>query len=221
MCVGMKNYVWVLFGFLLLSNFLVAQNLGMGIFGRLHPSVTRNNYFNNKYTESKYSNFLLTGLFISYRISQTSPTTFNLKYSFGQKQISDNPQYISAPTSMYLNLYSFEFSVLYGINIAKDLQLKAGIMPGVYYITLNDRLEAEKIYNGSKFSISPIANLSFNVFETINLDFSAIYSIEKIKIPLNEYYSEILGQWVSTNDFDEYDFKGFNFGLSVTYWIDL
>lgn len=207
--------------FIIISSTIYSQNLGFGLSGRLYPKISDNKIFHNKYYETQFYNHISSGLFISYRFSKSSPTIFSLKYSYGQKHLNEPQGYITSSTTKYINFYTIELSILYGIKLAKDLRLKAGIMPGLYYAMLEDKRYTEKKYRGDKFSISPVAALSFTVFEKIDLDFSAIYSIEKIKVPVDEFSSGIPGQWINSNDFDEYDFKGFNFRLEVTYWIDM
>ena len=197
-----------------------SQALGIGIHARLFPSITQSILNNNIYSEYEIDNFLLTGLFIAYKTSGTSQWKFTLKYSFGQKDVSHPTGLSLYEPKNLLNLYSFELAVCYMIDLSPKFKVNVGVMPGYYIAKLNESYNDEKDFYEYKFSLTPIVEASFEVYDKIDANFMMMYSLEKYKITKEySYYPGGYQQVISS--FDEFDFSGLNFAIAVTYWIDI
>jgi hypothetical protein len=215
-----KKIIYFYFIFCLFSSLTYSQAVGVGFHARLFPSVSQTILNNNFYSEYEIDNFLLTGLFISYKTSGTSQWKFTLKYSFGQKDISQPTGLSFYEPKKLLNLYSFELAVCYVIDLSPKFKINVGIMPGYYIAKLNESYNDEKDFYEYKFSLTPIVDLSFEVYDKIDINFLMMYSIEKYEITKEySYYPIDYQQFVS--GFDEYDFSGINLGIAVTYWINI
>ncbi|MEO8231152.1 MAG: hypothetical protein ABI638_02640 [Ignavibacteriota bacterium] len=217
----MRNILFVLGLFFVISIFSYSQQFGVGIHSRLFPSVTKNTLNNNIYQSADIDNYLLTGLFVSFKTGGNTPWKFSLKYSFGQKDVTGNkPQLNLYEPTKILDLYSFDLSVCYMINLSPKFKFSAGVMPGYYIAKLTEKYNDEKIFYEYKFNLTPIIDASYEVYDKLEINVLLMYSLEKYRIVKNYSYSPGGYQQIISG-FDEFDFSGMNFGLAVTYWVDL
>ena len=173
----MKNNLFILSFYFLFSIFSYSQQFGVGIHSRLFPSVTKNTLNNNIYQSADVDNYLLTGLFVSFKTGGNTPWKFSLKYSFGQKDVTGNKTnlYLYDPTKI-LDIYSFDLSVCYMINLSPKFKLSAGVMPGYYIAKLTEKYNDEKIFYEYKFNLTPIIDASYEVYDKLDINFLLMYS---------------------------------------------
>lgn len=217
----MRNILFVLSISFVIPIFSYSQQFGVGIHSRLFPSVSKNILNNNNYQVADVDNYLLTGLFVSFKTGDIAPWKFSLKYSFGQKDVTGNKPQLSfyEPTKI-LDLYSFDLSVCYMINLFPKFKLSAGVMPGYYIAKLTEKHNDEKVFYEYKFNLTPIIDASYEVYDKVEINFLLMYSFEKYKI-VKDYSYNPGGYQQTISGFDEFDFSGINLGLAVTYWVDL
>ena len=200
---------------------LLPQEIGFGLHTRLFPSVDETILHENSFYNYNIKSIFSAGLFVTYRSLGSFPVKLSLKYSYSQKDVTEPIQGASLyEPDKYLHMSSFELAVCYEASLLEKLKLNFGIMPGHYTLMLNESYTGELNFFEHQFSLTPIVEAAYNIYDKIDINILFAYTIAKYRIA-KEAGTISGGYLLQNNEYEEYDFSGLNLGLSVTYWIDL